>query len=106
MKKLLLVLSLIQTLSATQIHYEGQPPEHFVIRWAFQALCDHVHDPRTDGLDDHFRALPFQEPEHVEVAVTLGGLRPEFTGDFNDRFDAEPIDFDLVESPPHLAQRL
>src|SRR5262249_25154898 len=32
-----------------------------------------------------------EEGEHVEVAVALGGLRPEFTGDLDDRLDAQTV---------------
>ncbi len=61
-------------------------------------LVDHVHDPGGDRLDEHLRALPLEEGEHVEVAVALGGLRPELAGDLDDRLHAEPVDRNLIEA--------
>ena len=68
-----------------------QPLEVFVL---LNHLVDHVHDPGADGLHQHLRAFALQEVEHVEVAVALGGLRPEFAGDLDDRLDAQAVDFD------------
>src|SRR6185369_7701621 len=52
---------------------------------------EHVHDPGPDRLDHHLRAFAFQKTEHAEVAVTLGGLRPELACHFHDRFHAQPV---------------
>ena len=57
-------------------------------------LVDHVHDPGADRLHQHLRAFALQEVEHVEVAVALGGLRPELAGDLDDRLHAQAVDFD------------
>ena len=46
-------------------------------------LVHQVGNPGGDGLDQHLRAFALQEFEHVEVAVALGGLRPEFAGDLH-----------------------
>ena len=46
-----------------------------------------------------------QEGEHVEVAVALGGLRPEFAGDLHDRLHPEAVDLDAVEAVAHVVQR-
>ena len=27
--------------------YYGEPSENYIMRWHFQALCNHVFDPRT-----------------------------------------------------------
>ncbi len=45
MKRLLVVLLLSPALQAVDL-YDGEPSGSFVIRWAFQALCDHYYDPR------------------------------------------------------------
>lgn len=49
MKKILIgILALTQIALADHgIHYDEPVSENFVIRWAFQALCDHHFDPRT-----------------------------------------------------------
>ncbi len=46
MKKLLIVLLMSSALTAVDF-YEGEPSGNFVIRWAFQNLCDHHYDPRS-----------------------------------------------------------
>ncbi len=49
MKKILCGLSVLATMAAQgEIHYDAPVSENFVIRWAFQALCDHHFDPRVD----------------------------------------------------------
>ena len=53
MKKILIcgaVLFMAPALLAKQEDplYYGHSSDNFVIRWAFQELCDHVFDPRTD----------------------------------------------------------
>ena len=45
MKSLLLVFLCVASLNAG-ITFEGEPSVNFVIRWAFQELCDHHYDPR------------------------------------------------------------
>ena len=45
MKKLLIgLLCLASTSQAARIHYDGPASENFIIRWAFQAICDHEFD--------------------------------------------------------------
>ena len=68
-------------------------------------LVNHVHDPRADGLHQHLRAFALQEVEHVEVAVALGGLRPEFAGDLDDGLHAQAVDLDRVEPVAAALQR-
>src|SRR5215472_16264360 len=68
-------------------------------------LVNHVHDPGADGLHQNLRAFLLQEVEHVDVAVALGGLRPEFAGDLDDRLHAQAVDVDTVESVAHLFER-
>ena len=66
---------------------------------------DHVHDPGADRLHQNLRPFLLQEVEHVEVAVALGGLRPEFAGDLDDRLHAQAVDIDAVELVAALGQR-
>ena len=61
-------------------------------------LVHQVRNPGGDGLNDDLRAFALQEIEHVEVAVALRDLRPEFTGDFHHRFHLGAIDFDRVHA--------
>ena len=68
-------------------------------------LVDHVHDPGADRLHQHLRALALQEVEHVEVAVALGGLRPELAGDLHDGFHAQPVDIHFIEPVAAALQR-
>ncbi len=68
-------------------------------------LVNHVHDPGADGLHQHLRAFALQELEHVEVAVALGGLRPELAGDLDDGLDAQAVDLDRVERVAAAVQR-
>ncbi len=81
---------------------DGALFESLVIAIALDYLVDHVGDPGADGLDNHLGALALEELEHIEVAVALGGLGPEFAGDLDDGLDAEAVDFDLVEAVAHL----
>jgi hypothetical protein len=67
-------------------------------------LVHEVADPGADGLDDNLRAFLFEEAEHVEVAVALGGLGPEFAGDLDDGLHAGAVDGDGLEAVAHLAQ--
>ena len=53
-----------------------------------------------ERIDDDLRALALEELEHPEVAVALGGLRPELAGDLDDRLHAQPIHLDRVERAP------
>ena len=46
MKKALISILLFSFLAHAGIQYEGVFSENFVIRWAFQDLCDHYFDPR------------------------------------------------------------
>ena len=68
-------------------------------------LVHQVADPGADRLDHHLRAFFFQEAEHVEVAVALGGLRPEFAGDLDDGLHAGAVDGDRGKAVAHFAQR-
>ncbi|MBI4263801.1 MAG: hypothetical protein HY657_05470 [Acidobacteria bacterium] len=63
----------------------------------------HVHDPGADRLDHHLRALALEEAEHPEVAVALGGLRPELPGDLHHRLHAQAVDLNRADA---LARRL
>ena len=47
-----------------------------------------------------------EEGEHVEVAVTLGGLRPELTGDLDDRLHAQAVDLDGVDAVAAGVERI
>ena len=68
-------------------------------------LVDHVHDPGADRLHQDLRALPLQEGEHVEVAVALGGLRPEFAGDLDDGLHAEAVHLISLKRSRHARER-
>ena len=70
------------------------------------ALVQQVGDPRGDRLDQHLRALAFEEGEHVEVAVAFGRLGPEFAGDLDDGLDAGAVHFNRVQHLPALGQRI
>ena len=67
---------------------------------------DQVVDPGGNWFNDQLRAFTVQELEHAEVAIALGGLRPEFTGDFYDGFHLKAIHFDGVETVTAVVQRL
>ena len=69
-------------------------------------LVDQVVDPRPDRLDDQLRALALEERKHVEVAVALGGLRPELTGDLDDGLHPQAVHGDRVEAVAYVVQRL
>src|ERR1700722_3762612 len=56
----------------------------FLIVIPLHDLVHEVANPGSDRLDDNLCAFLLQEPEHVEVAVAFGGLRPELAGDLYD----------------------
>src|SRR5579863_1214189 len=66
---------------------------------------DHVHDPSADGLDEHLRAFLLQELEHIEVPVTLRGLRPELAGNLDDGLDPRAVDLNRVEARRDFLER-
>ena len=68
-------------------------------------LVNHVHDPGADGFDEDLRAFLFQELEHVEVPVALGGLGPEFAGDLYQGLYAGAVHRDGVKAVAHLVER-
>ena len=68
-------------------------------------LVHQVADPGADGLDHDLRAFFFEEAEHVEVAVALGGLRPEFAGDLDDGLHAGAVDAEWRRSGRALRRR-
>ena len=57
----------------------------------------HIRDPGSDGFHQHLRPFALEEPEHVEISVALGGLRPEFACDLDHRLDFSAVDVDLVD---------
>src|SRR6266496_529416 len=57
----------------------------------------HVHDPGADRLHQYLRALALEEHEHVEVAIALGGLGPEFPCNLDDRLHSQTVYFNPVE---------
>ena len=57
-------------------------------------LVHQIRDPGCDWLNQHLCAFALQEVEHVEVAVTLGDLRPELAGDLHHRLHAGAVHFD------------
>ncbi len=67
MKKIILGLITLTSSMQSAIHYDSPVSENFVIRWAFQALCDHHYDPRdvwpTPSKDD--RRVSF-DPKDVK----------------------------------------
>ena len=58
------------------------------------SLIHQVRHPGCDRFNDHLRSFAFQELEHVEVAVALGDLRPEFTRDLYYGLHAQAVHFD------------
>src|SRR5262249_13852901 len=70
----------------------------FVVVVALLSLVNHVHNPGSNRLDKHLRALALQKAEHIEIAIAFRRLRPEFAGYFYRRFDARAIYLDLAES--------
>ena len=58
------------------------------------------------GIDQDVSALAFEEGKHVEVAIALGGLRPEFAGDLDDRLYAKPIHFYPADTFAAMAQHI
>ena len=65
-------------------------------------LAQQIADPAANRIHMHLRAFAFEKAEHVEVAVTLGELRPELADDFDHRFDAGVIDLDLIQATARL----
>src|ERR1041385_8849642 len=57
----------------------------------------HISDPRRDGFHEHLRPFALEEPEHVEISVALGGLRPEFACDLDHRLDFGAVAADLFD---------
>ena len=96
--------------SATLPQGSGQPakPAGFAqsqgVSHLLLVLVDDVGDEGADILDLHLRPFPLEEAEHIEVAVALCGLRPEFTCDLDDGFDPRAIHLDLTQSLDHLLQ--
>ena len=77
-------------------------------------LCDPMRAPGAAGTsptspigsDEHLGPLALEELEHPEVAVALGGLRPELAGDLDDRLHAQAIDLDGVEPLAAACERV
>lgn len=73
-KTLFTALLLISGHLQGTIIYEGEPSDNFIIRWAFQDLCDHHYDPRSvwptpskDGRPVSFKASHVQPGDMVFV---------------------------------------
>jgi hypothetical protein len=73
MKRLLFALICLSSVSRA-LEYEGQPSGNFIIRWAFQELCDHVYDhrnvwptPTKDGRPVHFKASAVKPGDMIFV---------------------------------------
>ena len=69
-------------------------------------LPQEVGQPGRDRLGDDLGALGLEEPEHVEVAVALGGLGPELAGDLDDRLGLQAVELDLVHAAGDLFEGL
>ena len=59
-------------------------------------LVQKIGHPSGDWLNHYLRALALQEFKHVEVAIALGNLCPEFTGDLHHGLHLGTVDLDAV----------
>ena len=73
---------------------------------SFFGNVHHVGNPGRNRFDQHLRTFFFKEGKHIEIAVALGSLGPEFTGDFDDRFHPQAVDFDGVNAVATSMQRI
>ena len=73
---------------------------------AFFRLVHHVHDPRPNRLHQHLRAFALQEGKHVEVAIALGGLGPEFANDLHHRLDPQAVNFNRAQAFVTIVQHI
>ncbi len=69
-------------------------------------LPQQVSQPGRDRLGDDLGAFGLKEPEHIEVPVALGGLRPELARDLDDGLGLQAVELDLVHASRNFAQRL
>src|SRR5437660_4200037 len=56
-------------------------------------LVHQIGNPGRNRLNQNLRAFTLEEIEHVEVAVTLGELCPEYAGDHMQRVYEDSISF-------------
>src|ERR1700757_297696 len=63
-------------------------------------LCDihHVRNPGCNWLYQHLSSFSFEKGKHVEVAVALGSLSPEFPRNFDYRFHSKPINLNCIDA--------
>ena len=80
--------------------------EPLTVVGALLCLVKEVADPVGDGRDVGLCPLPLEEGKHIEIAVTLGRLRPELAGYLDDRFYPEGVDLNGVEPFRHTAKPL
>src|SRR5689334_9710001 len=73
---------------------------------ALFGLIHHVHNPRSDWLNQHLCAFALKKSKHVEVAIALRGLCPEFTDNLYDGLYPQMIHFNGVEAVARRMQRL